>query len=183
MQERAGMRAGDSDRAVVAERLRLALEEGRLDLHEYDERLQRTYAAKTYGDLDGLLDDLPATVPPGQARLAPLGEAGVPVPAAEVPHPHAVRGWLVDTWDGYFGTVATVVGIWAVLCVMSQELLYFWPGWVAGPWGVVLLVLTVTGLVNGEPQRWAAKRAGKRQAKAEKRNRRRIERSGDHEAA
>jgi hypothetical protein len=41
------LRAGDADRERVAERLRLALDEGRLNLHEYDERLQEAYAAKT----------------------------------------------------------------------------------------------------------------------------------------
>ena len=59
MDGRDGMRAADSDRAAVADRLRVALEEGRLDLHEYDERLQRAYAARTYGELDGL----PGTIP------------------------------------------------------------------------------------------------------------------------
>ena len=39
------MRAGDADRQAVADRLKTALDEGRLDLNEYDERLQKTYAA------------------------------------------------------------------------------------------------------------------------------------------
>ena len=43
------MRAADSDRQAVADKLKKALDEGRLDLAEYDERLQRAYAAKTYG--------------------------------------------------------------------------------------------------------------------------------------
>jgi hypothetical protein len=38
----------------------------------------------------------------------------------------------------------------------------FWPIWVAGPWGIVLLVGTITGLANGEPQRWAARRERRR---------------------
>ena len=42
------MRAADADRQAVADNLKSALDEGRLDLHEYDERLQRAYAAKTY---------------------------------------------------------------------------------------------------------------------------------------
>ncbi|MDP9799157.1 signal recognition particle GTPase [Catenuloplanes nepalensis] len=57
------MRAADGDREAVAERLRAALNEGRLDLAEFDERLGRAYAAKTYGDLDGLLSDLPGWPP------------------------------------------------------------------------------------------------------------------------
>jgi len=184
MDGRNQMRAADSDRMAVAEQLRHALDEGRLDLGEYDDRLQRAYAAKTYGDLNGLLDDLPGTVPVDQAQLVPVGVPGEPVPqpGPDGRYPGAVRGWLADTWDGYFGTVAIVVAIWAVISVMTADLQYFWPGWVAGPWGAVLVVTTVTGLANGEPQRWAAKRAAKRRAKieerrakAEKRNRRLVE--------
>jgi hypothetical protein len=51
-------RAGDADREAVAERLRLAAGEGRIDLAELDERLGLAYAAKTYGELDVLVADL-----------------------------------------------------------------------------------------------------------------------------
>ena len=53
------LRAADVDREFVAEQLRNALNEGRLTLTEYDDRLQEAYAARTYGDLKGLLSDLP----------------------------------------------------------------------------------------------------------------------------
>ena len=59
-ERREELRAADSDRQFVAERLQAALNEGRLTLSEYDERLEQTYAARTYGDLDRLLDDLRA---------------------------------------------------------------------------------------------------------------------------
>jgi hypothetical protein len=160
------MRAGDQDREAVAERLRGALNEGRLDLHEYDERLQRAYQAKTYGELDELLADLPGTVPVERSQVVPVD--GVPYPVAGAAHSDATRRWLIDVWDGYAGVVAITVAIWAVICVMAQELLYFWPGWVAGPWGAVLVVQTVTGLMSGEPQKWAAKQARKKAAKADK---------------
>lgn len=158
-----GMRAGDADRQAVADKLRGALDEGRLDLHEYDERLQQAYAAKTYGDLDRLLADLPGTVPGERAQV-------VPVQPAEV-YAGATRRWLAETWDGYFGVVAVCVAIWAVISVMASDVIYFWPGWVAGPWGAVLLVTTVAGLANGEPRKWAAKQARKKTAKIEKRAR------------
>ena len=57
------LRAGDADRERVAERLRTALDEGRLNLYEYDDRLREAYAAKTYGELDALLADLPGVTP------------------------------------------------------------------------------------------------------------------------
>lgn len=170
------MRASDADREAVAERLRLALNEGRLDLAEYDDRLQRAYASKTYAELHLLLADLPEPAAPERSRLAPYpGQSPAPTGAEPGPdgrYPNATRKWLADTWHGYFTAVAIVIGIWGVSSVMSREVLYFWPGWVAGPWGAVLLTITVSGLVSGEPQRWAAKRARKKQARRERRARR-----------
>jgi hypothetical protein len=142
------MRAADADRQAVAERLRGALEEGRLDLHEYDERLQQAYAAKTYGELKGLLTDLPATVPQ-PAQFAEVRTTGV------------TRRWLAETWEGYFRAVGVVIAIWAVTCILSHELIYFWPVWVAGPWGAYLIYRTAGGLATGEPRQWAAEEARK----------------------
>jgi hypothetical protein len=44
----------------VAERLRQAAIEGRLDADELEQRLHTAFRARTYGDLNGLLFDLPA---------------------------------------------------------------------------------------------------------------------------
>ncbi|MFV2018770.1 DUF1707 SHOCT-like domain-containing protein [Micromonospora sp. LOL_023] len=173
------MRAGDADREAVAERLRAALNEGRLDLAEFDERLQQVYAAKTYGDLGGLLHDLPPVVPAGQSQLVPNLGGGLPAeltPGPDGRYPAATRRWLAGQWNGYGSAVGIAIAIWAVICVMSQDLLYFWPGWVAGPWGAVLLVTTVLGLMNGEPQKCAAKQAQRELAKREKMQRKQIER-------
>jgi Domain of unknown function (DUF1707) len=52
-------RAADADREAVAERLRIAAGEGRIDLAELDERLDQAYAAKTYGQLRAVVADLP----------------------------------------------------------------------------------------------------------------------------
>ena len=59
----AAIRAADADREAVAERLRIAASEGRLVLWELDDRLGRAYSAKTYGDLETLVADLPAQPP------------------------------------------------------------------------------------------------------------------------
>ncbi|MDG4763685.1 DUF1707 domain-containing protein [Solwaraspora sp. WMMD406] len=179
MDRRDGMRAGDSDREAVADRLRTALSEGRLDITEFDERLQRAYAAKTYGDLNGLLDDLPPPAGLAQSQLVPVFAADLPaehLPGPDGRYPAATRRWLADQWNGYGSVVSMTIGIWAVISLMSQEWLYFWPGWVAGPWGAVLLVTTVLGLLNGEPQRWAGKQAAQELRKREKAERKRIER-------
>ena len=59
-QEPHQLRVSDEDRHKVAEILREAAGEGRIDLDELDERLEQTYAAKTYADLVPITIDLPA---------------------------------------------------------------------------------------------------------------------------
>lgn len=54
------LRASDADRERVAEVLRDALTEGRLDMTEFEERLDATYSARTYGELAPIIRDLPA---------------------------------------------------------------------------------------------------------------------------
>lgn len=67
------MRVSDQDRHTVAEVLRDAAAEGRLDLDELEERLQAAYSAKVYADLVPLTVDLPVSDQlPVQARPAPL---------------------------------------------------------------------------------------------------------------
>ncbi len=56
----AQLRVSDEDRHKVAEILREAAGDGRIDLEELDERLERAYAAKTYADLVPITVDLPA---------------------------------------------------------------------------------------------------------------------------
>jgi Flp pilus assembly protein TadB len=53
------LRAADADRERIAERLRKSHAEGRLDMTEFQQRLERCYEAKTFGQLDELVKDLP----------------------------------------------------------------------------------------------------------------------------
>ncbi|MBJ6626150.1 DUF1707 domain-containing protein [Streptomyces sp. I4(2020)] len=68
--DRGGLRASHDDREAVVEQLRDAAAEGRIDLDELDERLERALTAKTYAELDALTVDLPR--PPVPADLPPL---------------------------------------------------------------------------------------------------------------
>ncbi|NUT51189.1 MAG: DUF1707 and DUF2154 domain-containing protein [Saccharothrix sp.] len=74
------MRASDADREKVAQVLQQAHGEGRLDLHELDERLVAVYAAKTYGDLVPLTADLgvptPAVLPAPVQHHVPASRIG-----------------------------------------------------------------------------------------------------------
>src|SRR4051794_25767401 len=96
------MRAADGDRQTVADKLRLALEEGRLELDEYDERLQQAYAAKTYGELDVLLTDLPAAPTPAPA----VSEAGR--------DDHVTAQWVMHVWSSWLPAATLMIAIWAV---------------------------------------------------------------------
>ncbi len=53
------LRAADADREHTAERLRAGHAEGRLDLAEFQQRIEHCYAAKTLGELGELVTDLP----------------------------------------------------------------------------------------------------------------------------
>lgn len=67
----ARLRISDTDRHQVAELLREAAGEGRLDLDELDERLEATYAAKVYADLVPIVVDLPGSLPANLPGAAP----------------------------------------------------------------------------------------------------------------
>jgi hypothetical protein len=60
MARHSSLRASDADRDAVAERLRAAAVEGRLEPDELEQRLHTALRARTYGELNRLLGDLPA---------------------------------------------------------------------------------------------------------------------------
>ena len=130
------LRAADTDRAAVATVLGEHMAAGRLTVDEYDERLARAYAAKTYGELAELTADLPTA------------RSHVPTPRPAGAHPGAVCAPGADpqsAWRAWLTTSLIVVTIWAATSLASWELNYFWPVWVIGPWGAVLLAQAITG--------------------------------------
>src|SRR4051794_21297884 len=92
------LRAADADREAVAHRLGEHMSAGRLSLAEYEERVARAYAAKTYGELAELTRDLPT----GRTTKPPASEAARPQPvAAGACGPWGggrVGGWTGSTW-------------------------------------------------------------------------------------
>ena len=94
------LRIGHAERDAVIDILGDAAADGRLDAEELEDRMSRAAAAKTYLDLDGLVDDLPVIPPSVTAGLAPhpavtadhgSGYTRAPVPAA-LEEPLVVRG-------------------------------------------------------------------------------------------
>src|SRR3954453_24074864 len=124
------MRAADADRHQVADRLRAALEEGRLDLTEYDERLQGAYAAKTYGDLDRLLTDLPNAAPVVPIPPAPPTATG---PQRSTERSGLTRAWVRHVWAPCIKAGAWLSAIWLMAFVFAGESDFYWPAWVLGP--------------------------------------------------
>jgi hypothetical protein len=140
---REDMRAGDGDRKAVADRLKAALDEGRIDLGEYDERLQRTYAAKTYGDLDGLLDDLPGTTPVQQSQVQAYQPPAPPASEGVQPErdQHGNRlAWLAPG----LGIFLVCTLIYLVTSIGSGGFHYFWPVWTLFPF-----IFGVLGQLSG----------------------------------
>jgi hypothetical protein len=133
LMSREDMRAGDSDRKAVETRLREALDEGRLDLSEYDDRLQRLWQAKTFGELDSLTTDLPTVRPAAGSQMMPA--AG----AVEADGDRGDRGGARKRLIGYAAPFIICTLVWAMTSVGSGTFHYFWPGWVLIPlvWGLL----------------------------------------------
>jgi hypothetical protein len=145
------LRASDADRAAVADALGGHLSAGRLTVAEYDDRLARAYAARTYGELAELTTDLPAAEPrpvaAPTAQPAPAGGCG-----SGWGHGRGYRSRDVSlraAWASWASTAVIVVGVWLITSIAAAGLLYPWPLWVIGPWGVVLLARTLGG---GRPE-------------------------------
>ena len=244
------VRAGDSDREVVAASLREAFAQGRITQIEFEERLDRMHAAQTIGDLAVLTADLPressASVVPGKdftgqdltgakLRGADLARAnlagailadadltgadlsfadltGADLAAARLTGANLTGATLIDAdlsdavlaranltgadlsgadlaytdlsgadltgavltgrgsarnpsrnravrrsrlrqgWTAWLGVSALVNVIWAASWAAGGDSpTYYWPIWVMGPWGVVMVLATFTGRSSDEP--------------------------------
>jgi Domain of unknown function (DUF1707) len=127
------LRASDADRERISELLREHHAVGRLTAEEFHHRLERVFEARTLGELDELLADLPAI------DLYRLPSAGIgPVARrrnsnldrpfhGELVPPHAAT-WI--TWA--VGSVL-VVALWAALGVVTGG-----AAWI--PWFLLVVV-------------------------------------------
>jgi DUF1707 SHOCT-like domain len=157
-------RASDAEREEIAQIVRDAVGEGRLDISEGDERLATVYAAKYRDELNPIVTDLPA----GQARQARA--AGAVEPGTDR-GPWGHGGWGHSAWGrggsaqrhgegrpegedlrrrrGRFGghlalvvlVSAALIGVWSLTGAS-----FFWPA--------IPLIFLSMGLVRH--WRWAA---------------------------
>src|SRR3954469_11883116 len=83
------LRISDADRHRVAEILREAAGEGRLDIDELDQRLEATYAARTYADLVPITMDLPSHPHPRPQPVRPPAATSPVVVSGPAKESHA----------------------------------------------------------------------------------------------
>ena len=118
MARRATLRASDSDREHVTLRLKQAATEGRLAPEELEQRLEAALSARTYGELDAVLVDLPS-----------LGRAVRTGARREQLEP----GWLRPTIAAAIAVplmlAAAVLVVFAVTGVFAV-----WALWIAAGW-------------------------------------------------
>jgi hypothetical protein len=146
------MRAADTDRDAVASRLGEHMTAGRLTVAEYEDRVARAYAAKTYGELAELTRDLPSTRPPTPRPAGQPATAGSCGPAPWGGS-WTAGPWRRAVWGSWLSTAIIVTTIWLITSLSAGALLYFWPIWVIGPWGAVLLAPTLCGGGRPRPHR------------------------------
>jgi len=116
------IRVSDADRDRAASLLREHHAEGRLTAEEFHERLDRALAAKTRGELDELLADLPGI------DLYRLPAAGIrPAPPGALRSRRGPGGSGLDR-PGQRGLVPRRAGAWAVWAAMSALLFAIWVG-------------------------------------------------------
>jgi Domain of unknown function (DUF1707) len=104
--------AGSADRERTVGVLRAAFTEGRLNQDELDDRVARTYAARTYGELWALIADLPAGPLP-----YPAGLPAVPYPQASPAVPPSAEP---DTsWHSAAALVITALVIFTLAALVT----------------------------------------------------------------
>jgi len=142
------LRASDSDRTAVATALGEHMAAGRLTLAEYEERLTHVYETKTLGGLATLTADLPPLHAPNPPALLPAAAVAARANACGS-WGGLSRGSRDAAWGAWLRTALIVLAIWFVISVTTGTLMFFWPIWVIGPWGAVMLARTVTGAGSG----------------------------------
>ncbi|GAA1677711.1 DUF1707 domain-containing protein [Glycomyces endophyticus] len=121
------MRIGNPERGALTEILRSAVDQGYIDLDEYEKRVDVLLAAQTVGDAEVVLADLPS-----YQRLL----------EAEEPEKLRTPDWIKWMWFGFSIPIGINLGVWVVVEALTESSIYFWPIWVMVPLLVVGVALT-----------------------------------------
>ncbi|GIF06263.1 DUF1707 SHOCT-like domain-containing protein [Actinoplanes siamensis] len=139
------LRAADADRQQIADQLKGALDEGRLSLHEYDERVAGAYAARTYAELLVLVQDLPR---PGMSAAQVHARQAAEARKAARRLPVA----LVVLWTVWASLAAVNLVVYVLVRETVDDWVYPWPAWMLVP-GAALAAVTAGVQVIRHQQR------------------------------
>jgi hypothetical protein len=119
-------RIGNPERNALTEILRSAVDQGYIDLDEYEKRVDVIMAAKTVGEVEAVMTDLPAYQK---------------IIDAQEPDKPGQPDWVKWLWFGISIPIGINLGVWLILFFTIGPV-YFWPVWVVVPLLVVALCLT-----------------------------------------
>ena len=133
------IRASDADRDRATALLREHHAAGRLTAEEFHERMDKAMEAKTLGELDELMVDLPAIdlyqLPDASLRRAPPRPGQSLLPADSSGHHSPVRFTPGTVAMGAWAVVTSaLVAIWAVAAVVGGGTWFPWWVLIAIPW-------------------------------------------------
>jgi uncharacterized protein DUF1707 len=140
------MRASDADRERTASLLREHHAAGRLDAAEFNDRLDQAFAARTMGDLDALLADLPGIdlyrLPASSIRPAPRGATRPRTgggSALDRRGEGAISTQRVATWASWAAVSALLFVTWLGLGLLSGGAAWIpWFLLIVIPWALVI---------------------------------------------
>jgi hypothetical protein len=119
------LRISNADRDKAIQQLQAALDEGRIDLVEFDERAKGAYEAKTNAELDLIFEDLPG----GRPKAGEVATAGEPVEGDA--EDRGRRNWIDEVPAlkalVVVGGICTL--IWLASAISSGSVDNFWPIW------------------------------------------------------
>lgn len=127
----------DTARTATIEQLGDHVANGRLTMTEYDDRAAMALSARTTRDLSAALEFLPTKTRRPLTLFQRFTDA---------------RSNLAF-FSGWMSMSLMTTVIWGLMSLHRGHVIWFWPSFVIIPWGVLLLVRTVTGTLK-PPPRW-----------------------------
>ena len=127
------LRISEPERARYVDELVRHVGAGRLTVDEFDRRAARIYASDTVAEAREQFTGLPVSMSPER-------------PSAAGRSRRRLSAHQRIEWSIWASVGASNVLVWVLVSLATTSLVYPWPIWVIGPWGLVLLTRTVLGI-------------------------------------